>query len=218
MWRHLPPGLQSIAFVPLIAGKQWIGAVGLGASGESTLNADLLKPYQSLAAQAAVAIENHRLIESAQARLQELSVLYRQVTREAWQQALQSKPTLTEFDYAPAVLRPASGGTKLEMPLTLRGEEIGVVELTSADRPAWTDQERALVEAVVAQAALALDSARLFDETQRLAGRERLINEITARIRATASVSAILQTAARELAQALNVPHAVARIQTKDEG
>ena len=103
------------------------------------------------------------------------------------------------------------------MPLTLRGEEIGVVELTSSGRPAWSEQERALIEAIVTQAALTLDSARLFDETQRLAGRERLINEITARIRATTSVPAILQTAARELASALSVPHAVARIQIRDE-
>ncbi len=212
MWRHLPPGLQSIAFVPLIAGAKWIGALGLGTSSQSALTAEWLKPYQSLAAQAAVSIENRRLIESTQASLQELNVLYRQVMRETWQRALQSRPTLTEYDYAPTG-QAAGDGSKLEMPLTLRGQEIGVVELTSAGRQAWTEQERALVEAVVTQAALALDSARLFDETQRLAGRERLINEITARIRATTSVSAILQTAARELAQALDVPHAVARIQ-----
>jgi len=212
MWRHLPPGLQSIAFVPLIAGAKWTGALGLGTSSQSALTAEWLKPYQSLAAQAAVSIENRRLIESTQASLQELNVLYRQVMRETWQRALQSRPTLTEYDYAPTG-QAAGDGSKLEMPLTLRGQEIGVVELTSAGRQAWTEQERALVEAVVTQAALALDSARLFDETQRLAGRERLINEITARIRATTSVSAILQTAARELAQALDVPHAVARIQ-----
>lgn len=214
---YLPPDLQSIAFVPLIAGSKWIGALGLGTSGQTALTTEWLKPYQSLAAQAAVSIENRRLIESTQASLQELNALYRQVTREAWQRALQSRPALAEYDYAPAGPA-ASDGSKLEMPLTLRGQEIGVVELTRADRPAWSEQERALVEAVVTQAALALDSARLFDETQRLAGRERLINEITARIRATSSVPAILQTAARELAQALDVPHAVARIQIKDEG
>jgi GAF domain-containing protein/HAMP domain-containing protein len=216
-WESLPPGLQTIAFVPLIVGTRWIGALGLGTPSESALTQAALQPYQAMATQAAAIIENRRLVESTQASLQELSALYRRVTREAWQKALEARPTLTEFEYAPAD-QAAGGGNTLEMPLTLRGEEIGVVELTSTGRPAWSEQERVLIEAIVTQAALALDSARLFDETQRLAGRERLINEITARIRATTSVPAILQTAARELAQALNVPHAVARIQMKDEG
>jgi GAF domain-containing protein/HAMP domain-containing protein len=210
-WKGLPPDLQNIAFMPLTAGARWLGALGLGASSGLAFSQDALKPYQSLATLAAVAIENRRLIESTRASLQELSALYRRVTREAWQKALEARPALTEFEYT-TDSQAAGDGNTLEMPLTLRGEEIGVVKLTSSGRPAWSEQERALVEAIVTQAALALDSARLHDETQRLAGRERLINEITARIRATTSVPDILQTAARELALALNVPHAVARI------
>ena len=216
IWQHLPSDVNAVAVVPLIVGARWIGALTLGAADESALSPDALKPYQSMANQAAVAIENRRLVETTQANLQQLSALYRTVTRDAWKKTLETRPQLAEYDYASAS-HTNDGGAKLEVPLTLHGQEIGVLELASENRATWTEQERMLVEAIATQTALALDSARLFDETQRLAGRERLINEITARIRAATGVSGILQTAARELAQAIDVPHAVARIHLKDE-
>jgi len=104
----------------------------------------------------------------------------------------------------------------MRVPLRLRDQDIGYLELAGSEQT-WTEQTRTLVETVGAQVALALESARLFDQTQRLAGRERLVNEITSRIRASSTVPGILETAARELAVALNVPHAVARIELKRE-
>jgi GAF domain-containing protein/HAMP domain-containing protein len=216
MWQHLPARLEAIACVPLTVGSRWIGALVLGADHAPALAPEALQRYRAMTGQAAVAIENYRLFQSAQANVQELSTLYRSVTRQAWQKTLETKPQLTVFEYAPT--QPSNGqGTPLEMPLTLRGQQIGVLELTGTDHADWTEQERTLIEAIATQAALALDGARLFDETQRLAGRERLINEITARIRAANSVQGVLQTAARELAQAMNVPHAVARISPATE-
>ncbi len=225
------PGLDTLAGVPLRIGARWIGTLVLGRAGTDALDASSdpqgafgswLQRYRAIASQAATAIDNHRLYERAQASLQELNTLYRTVTRQAWGRALEAKPHLSEYEYTGSTAHASGLGTsgsstsggaaRLELPLTLRGQEIGVIELAGENRTSWTEPERALVEAIVTQTALALDSARLFDETQRLAGRERLINEITARIRASTSVSGILQTAARELAQAINVPHAVARI------
>ena len=114
---------------------------------------------------------------------------------------------------------PASATGGLAVPIRLRGEPIGVLEFSDKDAThTWSEDERDLVEALADQAALALENARLFEETQSRARREQLINEITARIRAATGVSGILQTAARELAQAIHVPHAVARIHLKDEG
>ena len=207
--------MQTLAFLPLQAGPRWIGVLALGASVAEAFAEEKLRAYQALAIQMSVAIENRRLVESAQASLQELSAVYRRATREAWATALQSKPELADFSFA----RPAQASGDQAMwsvPLRVRGQEIGALELGGPTRP-MSEQERTLVEAVVTQTALALDSARLFEQTQRLAGRERLINEITARIRASTGVPGILQTAARELATAMNVPHAVARIRAKAE-
>ncbi len=214
MWDRL--GMSALAFLPLQVGARWIGELVLGTLQIADIfTEDALRPYQAMVTQAAVAIENNRLFASSEARLHELSELYRSVTGKAWGTFLQAQPTTTEYEYSQA--GPAGDTDNVwRIPLQIRGQEIGLVELDS-NRRTWSEQERALVEAVVTQTALALDSARLFEQTQRLAGRERLINEITGRIRASTSVSGILQTAARELATAMNVPHAVARIRVKTE-
>ncbi|MFN2283211.1 MAG: hypothetical protein ACK2UQ_02230, partial [Anaerolineae bacterium] len=46
-------------------------------------------------------------------------------------------------------------------------------------------------------------SLRLLDETQRSAAQERLVGEVTSRIRETLDMNAILRTAVRELGEAL---------------
>ena len=52
---------------------------------------------------------------------------------------------------------------------------------------------------------MALENARLYQETQRRAERERMAGEITARLRASNDPQEILQTAVQELRQALKV-------------
>jgi len=101
----------------------------------------------------------------------------------------------------------------LALPITLRGETIGIlgVEAPTGDHQ-WTAEDRALMEVVGDQLAQALESARLFADAQRRAERERLIGEISARIRASTDVHAILETAAVQLGQALGTSRASVRL------
>jgi GAF domain-containing protein len=103
------------------------------------------------------------------------------------------------------------------MPITIRGETIGVlgVEASSSDYQ-WTEEDRALIEAVGEQLAQALESARLFADTQRRAERERLVGEITAKIRASTDVREILETTAMELGQALGTSRALVRLGSEE--
>ena len=61
---------------------------------------------------------------------------------------------------------------------------------------------------------------RLVDATQRLAAREHIVSEISSRIRATLDLETVLQTAAVEIRQALDVPELSVRLmmQTFDQG
>jgi GAF domain-containing protein len=103
--------------------------------------------------------------------------------------------------------------TGLAVPISLRGQTLGVlgVEAGEGERQ-WTDDDVALIEAIAEQLAQTLESARLFSDTQRRAERERLIGEITAKIRASTDISAILQTTAEELGQALGTSRALVRL------
>jgi GAF domain-containing protein len=103
-------------------------------------------------------------------------------------------------------------GASLAMPITVRGQTIGVlgVEAPGGDRQ-WTEEDLAFVEAIGDQLAQTLETARLFADTQRTAERERLIGEITAKIRASTDMHHILQTAAVELGQTLGTSRALIR-------
>jgi GAF domain-containing protein len=103
----------------------------------------------------------------------------------------------------------------LAVPIILRGQTLGVV---GVEEPAggrhWTEDEIALIESVSEQLGQALESARLFADTQRGAERERLIGEITAKIRASTDMQAILETTAAELGQVLGTSRALVRLTT----
>jgi GAF domain-containing protein len=80
----------------------------------------------------------------------------------------------------------------------------------------WTPEQRNLIESIATQAALALENARLVEESQSAAAREKLANEITAKIWSSTSVDAILQTTIRELGRALEATEATIEIKVEE--
>ncbi|MGD8491865.1 MAG: GAF domain-containing protein, partial [Anaerolineae bacterium] len=76
-----------------------------------------------------------------------------------------------------------------------------------------------LYEALSDQAMLALERARLLEETQSRAARDRTVSQVTARMRQSLDTEAILRTAANEMRQALGLNRLVIRVapsQTRD--
>ncbi len=120
--------------------------------------------------------------------------------------------------------RPGAG---LAVPIILRGQPIGVLGIEDPDagqgagqagRERWSDEEISLLQEVGQQLALALENARLFEETQRRAERERLITNITARIRSSTDMLGVLETTATELGKALGTSRVVVRLAPETEG
>jgi hypothetical protein len=64
----------------------------------------------------------------------------------------------------------------------------------------------------IKRVALAAENLRLLDETQRRAARERLIGEVTGRVRETLDMNTVLKVAVRELRQSLGLPEVVIRL------
>ncbi len=97
----------------------------------------------------------------------------------------------------------------MAVPIVLRGETIGVIQLQEigADRE-WSDDEIATAQAVADQVAIALENARLFEQTVRRAERERKVLEITSKIRSTNDPQQMLRVALEELQGALKVSRA----------
>jgi GAF domain-containing protein len=80
----------------------------------------------------------------------------------------------------------------------------------------WTNAEINLALAVAEQVGLALENARLLEVTQRRAERERLVSQITTRMRASNDPEAIMETAVSQLRQILGVQNVRVRIQAKE--
>jgi GAF domain-containing protein len=90
--------------------------------------------------------------------------------------------------------------------VSLRGQVIGYIGL-EADDPEreWSADELAIVEATANQAALTVENARLLLESQQRAARERIAAEVTAQIRASLDMQAVLQSAVQEIAQRMGI-------------
>lgn len=88
----------------------------------------------------------------------------------------------------------------IAIPVKFRDQLIGVIHIESSEKNRnWTEDEVALIQAIADRAALALENARLLEDSQRRAAKEQAIGEISNKINAAADIESILRTAVREL-------------------
>jgi DNA-binding LacI/PurR family transcriptional regulator/GAF domain-containing protein len=93
------------------------------------------------------------------------------------------------------------------IPLGLRGAVAGQVVVLRTTPGPFSDVAMRLYEALSDQGAVALERAQLWEQAQQRAAQERLTRQVIDRIRRTMDIEQALQTTARELARAMNVPH-----------
>jgi GAF domain-containing protein len=74
---------------------------------------------------------------------------------------------------------------------------------------AYNKEDKEWVEAVATQAAVALENARLLEESQQVALQERLIAEITSKIWSSNTIDGVLKIAIKELGNALGATNAL---------
>ena len=79
------------------------------------------------------------------------------------------------------LVRPSKGNpATLAVPVKFRDQTIGVIHIQAADdKRRWTDDEIMMVQSISDRAALALENARLFEETVRRADQEESIARVT---------------------------------------
>jgi GAF domain-containing protein/HAMP domain-containing protein len=239
----LLPDTRSEVGLPLIAGDKLLGALDVQSTQPGVFTAENIDVLQNMANQIAVALNNARLFQEAQTRLAEVSQLNRQYLAEAWTSFARERPEQVSMrlesglvSMAPervtagepfTVRRPhvSTDGKSLGVPIVLRDQMIGEFTFELPEGEArWSRDDLLLAEAVVSQVALAVENARLLEETQsaleqtrRLARRERVITEVTDKISFGADVRRILQIATEELRRATGSDRAVVRLNVPAE-
>ncbi|MBN2389396.1 MAG: GAF domain-containing protein [Anaerolineae bacterium] len=228
------PDTRSELVLPLRLLNQIIGVLDVQSTEAGTFTEQDVQTLLSLADQVAVAISNARLLVEAQQVAEVERRVYGALTADAWQRMVQQAGQTLGFYGDARTVGPAGDlwqpemkialqtgssthdaqeARRLAVPVKVRGEVIGVIGFTKpAGNSAWTTEEIALVELLTEQLGVALDSARLYQDTQRRAAREQLIGEVTARIRETLDMETMLRTATGEIRQALNLGDLVIRL------
>ena len=97
----------------------------------------------------------------------------------------------------------------LAAPITLLGQEIGTLDLYDLAQPRdWLDDEIALTETVLSQAAMAVENARLFQETQRRATQLATAAEVARDATAILDVDRLLNQAMHLISDQFDYYHA----------
>jgi GAF domain-containing protein len=101
----------------------------------------------------------------------------------------------------------------LGVPLLVGDSALGlmIVQDPSQERR-FSEDDIALLTTVASQVSTAIQNDRLLGQSQRAARRERLIHEITSKVRRSTDIRSILDTTARELGRALNASRASVRL------
>jgi GAF domain-containing protein len=102
--------------------------------------------------------------------------------------------------------------SEIALPLIVGEHVLGALDVQSTLSGAFAPVDVAVLQTMADQLAVAIQNARLFDQTARQARRERLVVDITSKIRAAGDVDTMLRTAVSELRQALGVSHGAVRL------
>jgi GAF domain-containing protein len=106
----------------------------------------------------------------------------------------------------------------IALPLISQDQVFGVLTFDHInEEESFTNEQIELAQTIAGQIASTIENAHLFDQTVRRAERERLVAEITTKIRASNDPNTILNTAINELRQALKIPEVQISIQSDGE-
>lgn len=225
-WFNSPdlPGTRSEIGLPLKIGDNIIGVLDVQSEEEAAFKGDDVENLQLLADQVALALQNAQLLEQMQGAVGELESLQQDYRTAGWARLMmRQRPLAYEYDRVqvypvpplptpPDFIAGAShhetvrdAGTEVFMEaMRAHGQVIGLMALTDPER-VWSQEEVALVESVGEQVGLALENARLFEDAQRTARQQALINFVLQVAATTMEPEEALREIARVLAQGLGM-------------
>jgi GAF domain-containing protein len=202
------PDTHSEVALPLVVQNRLIGVLDIQSQEHNAFSLDDVYALQTMADQIAMAIENTRLIERSRSAISDLEAINASGTTKAWKDQLAGKGrgfTYTSLGIEPIDksknIKPGANGEKtVKISLNLRGKEIGSLSLQrKASDPDWTASDRDMIERIATQVVLAVENARVLEESQRNAMREQTVNELSSHFSNSLDVDILLQNAVREI-------------------
>lgn len=208
------PTTRSEMALPLIISGEVIGALDVQSTEPNAFSNEDVEILTTLSEQVSIAIQNARLYEQIQKSLAEAEAVSSRYFSETWRQIAQEQK-VTGFRYTTAGTIPLDDDPLTEksgmerkqvtVPIVIRGMTVGELSVLVPKQEQIRNEQMALIQAVADRVGIFAENARLFDQTSRRAARERLVSDITTKIRSTNDPQEMVNTAIKELRQALNV-------------
>jgi signal transduction histidine kinase/CheY-like chemotaxis protein/putative methionine-R-sulfoxide reductase with GAF domain len=221
------PETRSEMALPLTVGGKVIGGMTVQSTRAAAFSEQDVAILRIIADQLANAVQNSHLFAETHARLEELQAAHRHYLQEEWAETISSSPGYLYQQNAdtfmpvhdlwrPKAERAVGEGRPIiwppdinspeqavmAAPITLRGQVIGALNfLDPARGQEWTEDDLALVDAVVDQAALAIENARLFEQTQEALQQTQALYSASRRIVTATGLTELYQAVVDELGQ-----------------
>ncbi len=213
--------------VPLRVGEDILGAFEFQSRDENAFGENDVALLQTLADQIANATQKTSLRTEVEDTLRELESAYGQLSQSAWRDFGLKEGRAIGYQYDQREIKKIGeqteetiqvwnekkivsingkqdGTSTLAVPVTLRGEVIGVLNLQFDEEQVPTNS-RLLFEDLASRLGLVMENARLLETTQNRVERQRLLSEITARMRETLDIDEILQTSVKEIGKRFGI-------------
>ena len=173
-WQPNPllPETRGEIAVPIKLGAEILGVLDVQSDTAGALTDDDRLLLEGLCGQIAIAMDQTRLRQEMDERLQELNTLYRTMSREGWEQYRATTELPSGFVYDQTGVRPLddtglAADLFTNIPMVLPGgDTLGEIALSDDPELPLSVEDRVFLEQVSEQVALALESARLFEQTQ----------------------------------------------------
>ena len=216
------PATRSEMALPLIIGENVIGVLDVQSEQPNAFSNEDVEVLSTLANQVAVAIENARLFEQTQQAFKDLETTLQRYIHNEWEQ-YSTTSIIKGYRAYKSGLEPIIDNNQNynvepktssahKVPITLRGVTIGHLDIDLGKQSKdYSQEELDIIHATAERVALALESARLLETSQRQAAKEQKISDITAKIGASVNMRNVLQTAVEELGR--NIPGSEIMIQ-----
>ena len=216
---ELPDTVSEVAF-PLMARGLVIGVVDIQSNRKETFLDTEIELLQGLVNQVALAVDNANLVKRLKtssvgqgSEFHEASSITLARILESGDKVVVSDSLGTDsraIDWQPEMVKALQTGeivasqqrTKVSLPIMSRDQIIGVIDaqLPVTDGE-WTVEQLGILQSITEQLGTTLESAQLYDDTQRRAARETLSREIVDKMRNTMSFEELLQTTLREITE-----------------
>ena len=223
------PATRSEMALPLKLRGGIVGVLDVQSDEPGAFSEEDANTLSILADQIAIAIENAKLFTQTQQALNEAQTLYRQNLKEGWSafmgdtgmvgyyktptggnkltQPINTEEIQQAMNRGEVIILHPDGKIRepaLVVPLKLRGQIIGVMQIKAPTlNRQWATSEIGLTETVAERLSLALENARLIEESQQQAIKEQTISDITGKIGSSINLENVLLTAVEELGRSI---------------